>query len=123
MFEGLFAGTPGLVLQNNVGIQKGYFTVQTGKLIDENELSSALLYFREHWADFNPRPWAEANIAPEITTAKLNRLLKELLQKCHEEWRQDLVVKCNIPWSNYYPDEKAGNGLPSFEEILVQYAR
>ncbi len=81
------------------------------------------MYFREHWTDFNPRPWAEANIAPEITTAKLNQLLKELSQKRHEEWSQDLAVKCNTPWSKYYPDEKAGNCLPSFEEILVQYAR
>jgi len=63
------------------------------------------------------------NIAPEITTTKLNQLLKELSHKRQEEWRQDLAVKCNTPWSQYYPDDKAGNGLPSFEEILVQYER
>jgi len=123
LFEGFFAGVPGLALKNNVGIQKDYFTPQTGKLIDENDLSSELLYFKECWSEFNPRPWAEANIAPEITTAKLNKLLKEISDKRKEEWRQDLVPKCNTPWSNYYPDEKVGRGLPSLEEILIQYAR
>ena len=123
LFEGFFAGTPGLALQNNIGIQKDYFTPQTGRLIKETELGAALLYFREHWTDFDPRSWAEANIAPEITTAKLNQLLKTLSRMRNEEWRRNLAVKCNTPWSKYYPDEQAGFGLPLFEEILVQYAR
>ena len=123
LFEGFFAGTPGLTLLNNVGIQKDYFTPQTGKLIQESRLKETLLYFRECWAEYKPRPWAESNIAPIVTTAKLNIILKELSQKCGEEWRQDLAVKCNTPWSRYYPDEMAGRDLPSFEEILHQYAR
>jgi glycosyltransferase involved in cell wall biosynthesis len=123
LFEGFFAGVPGLALKNNIGIPKDYFTPQTGKLIKENNLKSELLYFRNHWTDFNPRAWAEANITPEITTAKLNQLLKRLAYQRGEEWTQDLVAKCNCPKLAYYPDESVGRGLPSIGDILRQYSR
>ncbi len=123
LFEGFFAGVPGLALKNNIGIPKDYFNSQIGKLIKEKDLKSELLYFREHWNEFNPRPWAEANITPEITTAKLNELLKRLAYQRGEEWTQDLVAKCNLPELEYYPNESVGHGLPTYEDILVRYAR
>jgi glycosyltransferase involved in cell wall biosynthesis len=123
LFEGFFAGVPGLALKNNIGIPKDYFNSQTGKLIKERDLKSELLYFREHWHEFNPRPWAEANVTPEITTAKLNELLKRLAYQRGEEWTQGLVAKCNAPDLEYYPNESVGHGMPTYEEILMQYAR
>jgi len=123
IFEGFFSGVPGLILRNNIGLQKDYFTPQTGRLIEEKELASELLHFHEHWHDFNPRPWAMANISPEVTTAKLNEMLKDLAIRRGEEWTRDLVAKCNSPNLEYYPDKSAGEGMPSMEEILVRYAR
>jgi glycosyltransferase involved in cell wall biosynthesis len=122
LFEGFFAGVPGLALENNIGIPKDYFTPQTGKLIKEKDLKSELLYFREHWTDFNPRAWAEANITPEITTAKLNEILKRLAYQRGEEWTQDLVAKCNCPNLMYYPNGSFGREMPSYEDILGQYS-
>jgi glycosyltransferase involved in cell wall biosynthesis len=118
LFEGFFAGVPGLVLKNNIGIKKDYFTSQTGRLIQEKELGRELLFFREHWVEFDPRPWAQANIAPEIATAKLNSLLKTLAHQRGEDWSKDLVAKCNCPGLRYYPDEHVGRGLPSPEDIV-----
>ena len=123
LFEGFFAGVPGLALKNNIGIPKVYFNPQTGKLIKEKDLKTELLYFREHWTDFNPRAWAEANIAPEITTAKFNELLKRLANQRGEEWTQDIVAKCNAPNFEYYPDASVGREMPTYEDILVRYAR
>ena len=123
LFEGFFAGVPGLALKNNIGIPKNYFNPQTGKLIKEKDLKTELLYFREHWTDFNPRAWAEANIAPEITTAKFNELLKPLANQRGEEWTQDIVAKCNAPNFEYYPDASVSREMPTYEDILVRYAR
>jgi glycosyltransferase involved in cell wall biosynthesis len=122
LFEGFFADLPGLALKNNIGIPKDYFNPQTGKLIEENNLKSELLYFREHWDNFNPRAWAEANITPEITTAKLNELLKRLAYQRREEWTQDLVAKSNCPNLMYYPNGIVGREMPSYEDILGQYS-
>jgi len=72
LVEGFFADVPGVALKNNVGVQKAYFTSQTGRLIDEKELIPALLYFRDNWSSFNPRDWVMAHATPEITTLKLN---------------------------------------------------
>jgi len=122
LFEGFFAGVPGLALKKNIGIRKDYFTPQTGKLIDEEDLASELLYFRDHWNEFNPRMWAEANIAPEVTTAKLNEILKELAFRRREEWTKDIVAKCNCPWLSYYPDESVAKELPTTRDLLMNYA-
>jgi len=121
LFEGFFAGVPGLAFSNNVGIPQTHFTPQTGRLIGEHELPSALLHFRYHWSEFDPRPWALANIAPEVTTAKLNLVLRQLAQQRHEPWTQDIVCKCNCPELRYYPDERAGHGFSTMEDLLARF--
>jgi glycosyltransferase involved in cell wall biosynthesis len=121
--EGFFAGVPGLALKNNMGLQKDYFTPQTGKLVAEKDLAAELLFFRDHWSEFDPRPWAEEHIAPDLTAAKLNKLVKSLAHQRGEEWTRDLVALWNDLELKYYPDEQAGRGLPSMGEILTQYAR
>ena len=122
LFEGFFAGVPGLALRCNVGIAKDYFTPTTGRLVRERDLVSELLWFREHWREFDPRAWATANITPEITTAKLNSLLEQMAVERGEAWTTDHVVKCNAPNCVYYPDACAGEGLPSMSDILSRYA-
>ncbi len=42
LFEGFFAGVPGLALKNIVGIRKDYFNAQTGRLVDEKDLRKEL---------------------------------------------------------------------------------
>jgi hypothetical protein len=123
LFEGFFAGVPGLAFSNNIGIPLPHFTERTGRLIAEHELPGALLYFRDHWGEFDPRPWALANIAPEVTTAKLNLILRQLAQQRHEPWTRDIVCKCNRPELLYYPDESDGHGFATIEELVKRYRR
>jgi len=123
LFEGFFAGVPGLAFANNIGIPITYFTPQTGLLIAKDELPDALLYFRDHWAEFDPRPWALANIAPEVTTARLNLVLSRLAQQRNEPWTKDIVCKTNRPEMRYYPDESGGSGFATMEDLVAQYAR
>jgi glycosyltransferase involved in cell wall biosynthesis len=123
LVEGFFAGVPGLALKNIVGFRKDYLTPRTGKLIEEKNLCSELLYFRENWSEYDPRSWAEENITPDITTSKLNRVLKDLAYQRGEEWTVDLVAKCNCPNLRYYPDVKTGIGLPSVDHLLLTYGR
>ncbi len=121
LFEGFFAGVPGLALANNVGIPTTHFNPQTGRLIAEHELAAALLYFRNHWPEFDPRPWAMANIAPEVTTSKLNLVLRQLAEQRHEPWTRDIVCKCNCPSLRYYPDQSAGHGFATMEDLLAEF--
>lgn len=120
LFEGFFAGVPGLAFANHVGIPLTHFTPQTGRLIAEHELADALLYFRCHWAEFDPRTWALENIAPELTNSRLNLVLQQLAQERNERWTRDVVCKCNCPDLRYYPDETAGQGFSTMEDLLAQ---
>jgi hypothetical protein len=122
LFEGFFAGVPGLAFANNLGIPLTHFTSRTGRLIAEHDLAGALLYFREHWAQFDPRPWELANIAPEITTARLNLVLSQLAQERSEPWTQDIVCKSNCPDLRYYPDESDSSRFVPIEDLVAQYA-
>ena len=123
LFEGFFAGVPGLAFANNIGIPITHFTPRTGRLIAQHDLSGALLYFREHWSEFDPRPWALANIAPEVTTARLNLVLSQLAQQRDEPWTQDIACKSNRPELRYYPHESDGSGFATIEDLVAQYAR
>jgi glycosyltransferase involved in cell wall biosynthesis len=123
LFEGFFAGVPGLALADNVGIPKAYFTPQTGRLIRDAELAAALRHFRDHGADYAPRAWAEAHIAPPITTARLNAVLRDLAGARGEPWTRDIVAKCNRPELHYYPDAAAGADLPTVHDLAARYPR
>lgn len=105
IFEGFFAGTPGIVLKENVGVNKDYINEQTGSLIKENELVDTLLYYKDHWQNYDPHQWAMSSISPDITTKKLNTLLCDLAMREGEVWTQDIVVKVNSPEAVVmYPD-------------------
>jgi glycosyltransferase involved in cell wall biosynthesis len=123
LFEGFFAGVPGLAFANNIGIPTTHFTARTGRLIAQNDLPDALLYFREQWREFDPRPWALANIAPEVTTARLNLFLRHLAQERHEPWTRDIVRKTNRHELHYYPDESEGSGFATLQDLAAQYPR
>ncbi len=121
LFEGFFAGVPGLAFRNHIGIRTAHFQSQTGRLIDRAALAAELLHFRDHWSEFDPRPWAEAHITPEISTRHLNEFLLQRSRERGEPWTQDIAMKCNRPALNYYPDEEAGRDLPSIQALLHQF--
>jgi len=95
IFEGFFCNVPGIVLANNVGVNKTYVNEQTGRLIDEKDLTETLIWFREHYRAFQPRQWALDNISCRVTTAKLERLLSETARSRGEKWKKPIAVKVN----------------------------
>ena len=121
LFEGFFAGVPGVAFRNHIGIRTEHFRPETGRLIQRDALAGELLYFREHWSAFNPRPWALSHIAPEISTRRLNEFLKHQSLKRGEPWTKNIVMKCNRPDLRYYPDDGASQGLPTMEDLLTQF--
>jgi hypothetical protein len=121
LFEGFFAGVPGLALERNVGIRKLYITPTTGRLVAERDFGLALTHFRTHWREYAPRPWAEKSIGAEVTLAKLNALLREWALARGEDWSVDAVGKYNAPRLRYYPDAAVGRGFPTMTELITRY--
>jgi glycosyltransferase involved in cell wall biosynthesis len=122
LFEGMFAGVPAILLENNIGVNKEHIVEgRTGRLIKERELPEVLLWFREHYREFRPREWAMQNISPQVSAAKLNTLLRELAHQRGEPWTRDIVAKTNCPEPRYYPDASVAEGFPTVDDILRQY--
>jgi len=107
IFEAFFANVPGIVLRNNIGVNKDYINEMTGRLIEEKEVLQALLYFKTNWAQYNPRAWALDNISPLVTTRKLSRCLQKIAEDKGELWTRELVPKVNAPEVKYfYPEDE-----------------
>lgn len=115
LFESMFADTPVLLLRDNVGVNKDYINEHTGRLVSEDELSDALISFSQgEYRNFSPRQWAIANIAPEISTMKLEDALRELDP---DGVALPLLVKVNSPEATYMNPADAVS-VPPLREIL-----
>ncbi len=123
IFEGFFAGVPGLVMRGHIGVRTEHIVPQTGRLFDLPSLANELLYFRDHWEEFAPRPWALTHIAPQVSAARLNEVLRGLALREGEPWTVDIVAKANRPGVGYYPSAEEGRGLPTIDGIVRQYGR
>ena len=95
LFEGMFANTPGILIKNNIGVNKSYINDMTGKLIDEKDLPEILIMFSHEYAKFKPRQWVIDNISCQKTTNKLNTVLKDVALRNGEEWSEDIRIKVN----------------------------
>jgi hypothetical protein len=118
VFESLFAGTPGIVLINNIGLNKDYINKHTGMLVKEKNLAKALIHFKESWKNYRPREWALENISPEVTTRKLENVLKSIANT----WENNLEVKVNRPEVQYYFPSKVKPGPMDLKELLMLFS-
>ena len=95
LFEGMFANTPAVLINNNIGVNKSYINDETGKLIDEKDLPATLVMFSQEYAKYNPRQWVMNKISCQKTTQKLNAILKNVALQKGEEWTEDIRIKVN----------------------------
>lgn len=119
LFESMFAGTPVILIDNNIGVNKQYVNEHTGCLAGESELASAILRFSEGGISLRPRDWAIANISPERSTAKLAAKLREV--GADEPGDGDLLVKANTPEATYM-DPAATSRMPEIVTVMRNFA-
>lgn len=122
VFEGFAAGVPAIVLSENIGMNKSYVNSQTGRLVDEADLSEVLLHFKSHWRSYNARAWMLENISPEKTTAKLADCLESLARGRGEPWTVDPVPKINAPEVSYF-NEADRQRFPAAAEVLTAISK
>lgn len=122
IFEAFFANVPGIVLKNNIGVNKNYINEMTGRLIDEKEVPQALLHFKTNWAQYNPRAWALDNISPLVTSKKLSRCLQKIAEDKGELWTREIAPKVNAPEIKYfYPEDE--EALLDSQTVLSLFLR
>ncbi len=99
--EGLFSGTPGLLISENAGGNHAHINEFTGRIVPDAELEQALNWFSDHSEEYNPDVWVRRNMSPVISTQKLSALLEDVEINEGREWTNNLLVKTNTPELTY----------------------
>lgn len=122
LFEGMFAGTPALLLAENLGVRQDYVNPRTGRIVPEGDLVEALRWFRTGWSAFTPRDWALEHLSPEATTRDLNAHLRRRAEADGEPWTIECVPKTNRPEVMYLRPEDRDR-LPPVAHVLGSFVR
>lgn len=99
LFEAMFCNTPVICLSENIGVNKSYINEYTGLLVPDALLESSLLWVREYHSRFQPRLWALHNIAPSVTSKKLEDIIYSPNDSAANS---PLYVKTNNPEYSYF---------------------
>jgi glycosyltransferase involved in cell wall biosynthesis len=121
LFESMFAGTPVLLIEDNIGVNKDYINQHTGVLVAERDLPAAIERFMDGSPVPSPRTWAMENIAPELTTRKLEGLLNRLYIR-DDIASAPLWVKVNAPEATYM-DPAVAQQMPHIADTLDCFSR
>ena len=99
--EGLFAGTPALLLAESACGNHRHINPETGKVVPDRELEEALGWFADHHAAFTPHVWAVKHIDPRVSMGRLSETLRDLERSEGRAWTSDLIPKANQPELRY----------------------
>lgn len=95
--EGLFAGTPALLISQCACGNYRHISQESGRIISDSELEDTLIWFSNHYHQFHPRRWAEAHISPKTSTRVLSSRLRDIELVRGKRWTSDLLPKVNQP--------------------------
>lgn len=99
--EGLFSGTPALLIEENAGGNHVHMNSFTGRVVKDSELESAMIWLADNYDKLSPDSWVLDNMSPQISAAKLSDVLKKHELKQGRNWERNLVPKVNSPELSY----------------------
>ncbi len=95
--ESLLCDIPAIVLEEHVGGVRKNIVPETGRLVPERELPTAIVSMLNELDTFTPRAWALCNISCFATSKTLNEAVRAEALRRGEEWTTDVAVKSNSP--------------------------
>lgn len=120
LFEAMFCNVPVITLVENVGINKEYIGEQSGLLIPDESLESAMVWMSNNYQSFSPRDWALENISYK---SSIDRLLAILYPKelAYGHGKFKFYRKVNAPEAFY---ENTDTNFPELmKELLTLFGR
>lgn len=120
--EGLFSGTPALLIKENVGGNHLHINKMTGRVIPDAELEKTLIWFADHHDEFAPQEWAMKHIAPPVSANILSKKIKSIELLEGRQWTKELFAKVNRPELGYLDSESTWL-LSKRAELLNRFSR
>lgn len=119
--ESLFGDCPIGMLAGADNGSMAFVNEQTGRLLRERHLAEDVMAFLRDAGGFRARDWALANIACQVTSGKLNNLLRERAQSLGEPWTQDITPLHHNPDPAYLDPADADRLAPAYAELRDEY--
>ncbi len=118
--EAMFCDVPVLLIDEHVGGIRKNVVQETGRIVPEHRLASAISDLLEAEDSFTPRAWAVENISCLRSTAVLNAAIRDYAQEAGLPWTGDLLVRSNSPEPFYY-DRSLHDEMDSEHLALKKY--
>lgn len=119
--EGFFSGTPAILIKESAAGNHVHINDQTGRVVPDSNLESALTWFADHDKEFSPHEWAMSHISPTVSAHLLSENLKELEISEGQQWTRDLFTKVNRPELDYLDSENSWL-LSKRAELLSEFS-
>jgi len=103
--EGMFAGTPSILLKECASGNYLHINESTGKIVEDKDLEEELMWFADNYQKYKPDVWANKNISPQVSTSRLQESIKEIEGQMGRQWSKDMFVKVNQPELSYLDNE------------------
>lgn len=120
--EGLCSGTPALLLEENVGVNRDKINSLTGKIVPDAALEDTLIWFANAKEEFKPQEWVNEHYSPIASTNSLANCLAEIEAADGRVWSMGLYPKVNQPELAYLNSENNWL-LPKREELLSMFSK
>ncbi len=115
--EGLFAGTPALLIAENAGGNHVHMNAFTGLTVPDFELEQTLCWFSDNYEKYSPDIWVRNNMDPVTSAQKLSAVLENFEVNEGRSWTTNLFAKMNTPELTYVNPEN--NWLLNEREELI----
>jgi glycosyltransferase involved in cell wall biosynthesis len=119
--ESIACDVPVVLLDSHVGGIRKNVVPETGMIVSESKLASALEDIISGRRKFEPRKWLLAHSCSPVSGAALNTAVRDVAIASGEEWTQDIVPYSNSPEFTYF-DRSVASKLDGWKERVLSYA-
>jgi glycosyltransferase involved in cell wall biosynthesis len=119
--EAMFANTPVVMMEDaHIGTRR-FINETTGRLSSRRRLPFVLSEMIDNSARYAPRKWAIEHISAQITSAKLNTILREHCLQRGLPWTRDITPMCWRYVPDYLNPEDAVRMEPAIERLKREH--
>ena len=119
--ESLLADTPAAMPYDAHIGSRSYINEKTGVLLRPRTMAAQLEDMIDRSAQFEPRRWAEANIACGLTSQKLNGILREYALSTGMPWTRDILQMCRHPNAAYVNPTDLDDMAGAYSDLLERH--
>lgn len=119
--EALFADSPVGVMQDSHIGAKAYINEQTGRILTPGGMARSLSEMIENSGEYKAREWASKNISAQISSTKLNTVLRGYSLSTGKPWTRDIAPMCWRYVPRYLNEQDKNRFYAGVEQLRTKH--